>query len=97
VPRNPAQAVKLFRLAAKHGEAGAQFSLGSAYERGSGTTQDQVRAYMWYSLAAASGDSYAARFAQDRDKIASKMTAAQISQARAMAQKCKASNFKSCD
>lgn len=97
VPRNSALAVKWFRLAAKQGEAGGQYALGSAYERGAGTTQDLVRAHMWYSLAAASGDSYAARFAQNRDKIASKMSAAQISQARAMAQKCKASNFKSCD
>lgn len=97
VPRNLAQSVKWYRLAAKQGEAGGQYGLGSAYERGAGTTQDLVRAHMWYSLAATSGDSYAARFAQNRDKLASKMSAAQISQARAMAQKCKASKFKSCD
>jgi hypothetical protein len=52
---------------------------------------------MWYSLAAASGVSYADTFAKDRDKIASKMTSAQISGAQALAQKCKTSNFKDCD
>ena len=96
VPRNQAIGVKFLRSAAIRGEAGGQSTLGMAYERGSGISQDYVRAYMWYSLAAASGDPYADKFAKDRDKIASKMTATQIAQAQAMAKKCKTSKFKNC-
>lgn len=97
VPRSHGEAVKWFRLAAQQGDPGGQDSLGLAYEEGAGIPRDYVHAYMWYSLAAASGDSYADRFAQDRDKIASKLTPAQVAGAQAMAQKCKVSNFKECD
>lgn len=91
------EAAKWFRLAAQQGEAGGQDGLGLAYEEGAGVSQDYVRAYMWYALAAASGDPYADAFAQHRDKIASKMTAAQIAEARTLAGKCQASKFKDCD
>ncbi len=97
VPRSHKEAVKWFRLAAQQGDAGGQDGLGLAYEEGAGIPRDYVHAYMWYGLAAASGDPYVDSFAQDRDKIASKMTGAQIAEARAMAEKCKISNFKGCD
>lgn len=91
------EAVKWFRLAAQQGEAGAQDGLGLASETGRGLPKDFVRAYMWYDLAAASGDRYASEFAKHRDKLASKLTPAQIAAAQALAQTCKASMFKDCD
>jgi hypothetical protein len=48
---------------------------------------------MWYSLAAAQGNTTAVT---SRDFRAAEMTAAQIAQAKAMAAKCKASNYKDC-
>jgi uncharacterized protein len=92
-----AEAVRLFRLAAKQGDAGGAYSLGAAYDEGSGVERNDVRAYMWYEIAAGSGDPYASNFAKARDKLAGRMTAGQISQARSLAVACKASHYEDCD
>lgn len=94
VPKDSKESEEWFRSAARQGDAGAQDALGLALETGHGLP---VRAYMWYRLAAASGDRYAAEFVKDRDRLASKLTPAQIATAQAWAQTCKASKFKDCD
>ena len=53
--QNYAEAVKLFRLAAKQGHAGAQFSLGQAYHKGNGVPQDDAEALKWHRQAAEQG------------------------------------------
>ena len=86
-------AIKDWLPSAQAGNAEAQANLGVLYEKGWGVTQDSVRAYAWYSLAAqTNGD-----FAKRRERIAAKMTAAQIAQAQALAAKCRASNYQDCD
>ena len=45
-------AFKKFELLAKQGWKTAQHMLGNMYYKGQGTTQDQVKAYLWYSIAA---------------------------------------------
>jgi serine/threonine protein kinase len=50
----PEELVKLFR-AAKQGDAAAQFTVARMYESGRGVTQNQIGAYVWYSVAATSG------------------------------------------
>ena len=51
MPRDYAEAVSWYDLAAKHGDPRGFFRLGEAYERGRGVPADLVQALMWYSLA----------------------------------------------
>jgi hypothetical protein len=87
-------AMKWYRLASEKGFINS--GIGQMYERGLGFPKDLVRAYMWYDLSqlSAVGDSNSR---EHRNRVAAKMTTAQIAEARAMARKCQASNFKQCD
>ena len=76
VRRDQAQAVGWFRKAADQGLADAQGQLGMMYEIGSGVPQNFIQSHMWYNLA---GDRDA------RDKLASRMTPAQIAEAQRLA------------
>jgi len=88
------EAIKWYRLAAAQGESHAQVALGGMYAKGEGVTQDNLRGNMWFSIAAAHGDAGAGK---DRDTLATTMTAAQIAEAQAMADKCQASHYQQCD
>ena len=68
--------------------------LGIMYEQGDGVTQDYVRAHMWYNVAAAQGNTAAAKL---RDDFSTLMTPQQIAEGQAMARKCEASKYKDCD
>ena len=46
------EAVRLFRLSAEQGYAGAQFNLGTMYYQEKGVPQDYKKAVKWYRLAA---------------------------------------------
>ena len=56
------------------------------YANGLGVPQDDVYAYMWWSISAAHGNKFTA---QQRDKVAMKMTPAQIAEAQELARKWK--------
>ena len=56
VPKDEAEAVKLFRLAAERGNAMAQGSLGMMYYNGYGVPIDFVQAHVWFNIAAANGN-----------------------------------------
>ena len=91
-------ALKWHRMAAKQGHAGAQNELAQMYTNGQGVPQDYVRAYMWYSIAGESlGGGSKLELAKDREKVASRMTPAQIEKAQEMAQRCLESKFQKCD
>jgi TPR repeat protein len=98
VPQDYQEAVKWYRLAAAQGNQFAQINLGVMYSNGTGVRQDFVRGYMWFTLAAAalSGDSGDSA-TQNRDRIASKMTAEQIATAQEMARHCLEVKLKNCD
>ena len=91
-----AKAQEWYEKAAAQRHAAAQSNLGWLYANGRGVPQDYVRAYMWWSLAAAStGDEQ--KLTEDiRDEVASRMTPAQISEARRLSQQCQAQQFKGC-
>lgn len=55
VPKNPQEAARWYRAAARQGHASAQFNLGGVYFDGQGVPQDHVRAYVWFTLAAIAG------------------------------------------
>jgi S1-C subfamily serine protease len=51
--------VKWYTLAAKQGDADAQYFLGWMYDNGDGVPQDDKTALKWFTLAAKQGDAYA--------------------------------------
>jgi TPR repeat protein len=87
-------AIRLFRPLAENGNAKAQNVLGVMYRRGEGVARNSVRAFLWFSRAAARGDAKAR--AELRD-VSQTMTREELSQAREMAQACEASNYRSCE
>jgi len=87
-------AIRLFRPLAEQGNAKAQSALGGMYRRGQGVARNSVRAFLWFSRAAARGD---ARAKAELREVSQIMTPEELSQAREMAQACEASNYRSCE
>ena len=87
-------AIRLFRPLAGQGNARAQHLIGVMYRKGEGVARNPVRAFAWFSLAAAHGDREAKAKLQD---VSQTMTPEELSQARAMAQACEVSNYRSCE
>ena len=95
--QDPGDAVKWYRLAAAQGYAKASFNLGTIYERGEGVKQNYVLAHMWLGFAAESTQGEVQRAAEEiYARIAAKMTAAQITESKELAEKCRASEFTEC-
>jgi uncharacterized protein len=86
LPEDPAEAVKLHRRAADQGFDPAQYAIAFRYISGRSVPQDYAVAYMWFDLAAKQGNQHAAR---ERDKIAHRMTPAQIAEAQKLAREWK--------
>ena len=82
IARDDAQAIAWFRKSADQGYTGAQYKMGLAYEYGEGVpAKDPVRAYANYAIAAREGNQ---EYADHRDAIARKLSAAQLREAKAM-------------
>ena len=97
VPKNSQEAVRSWRLAAEEGDKEAPLNLGVMFDKGQGVPQDVIRAYMWYHLAAAASSGADAMVAiKLRDRVASRMTAAQIGKSQEMARRCQDTKFKEC-
>ncbi len=92
MPQDDKEAVRWARLAAEQGFAPAQRILGVVYEYGQGVAQDYVQAHMWYNLAGGAGTPIGA--VENRDKVAAKMTPAQIAEAQRLAQDWKPTTAK---
>ena len=82
VKADHSEAAKWFRKAAEQGEIFAQTSLAYLYVRGEGVPKDLALAHMWLSLAAAQGQPVAKI---GLDRLASKTTSGQVSEARRLA------------
>jgi excisionase family DNA binding protein len=76
-----ATALREFRALAARGDARGQFNLGIQHAKGWGTPVDLVRAYAWWSLAAAQGHKNASKVI---DAIRKKMTQDQIAAAQTL-------------
>jgi TPR repeat protein len=73
------------------GDAVAQFNLGFMYE---GVPENNERAYMWFSIAAAGQSGEDRDTAErNRDRASAKLTPEQLSRAQALATTCFNSNF----
>ena len=85
-PQRPAAATaetaRWLRLAAEQGNARAQYNLGDMYANGKGVPQDNVEAHMWLNLAASrSSGADRERRVATRDRVAERMTPADLSEA----------------
>ena len=87
-------AIQLFRPLAAKGNAKAQHLIGVMYHRGEGVARNSVRAFAWFSLAAAHGDSDARGKLMEVSKT---MTPDELSQGREMAQACETSDYRNCE
>ncbi len=86
VPQDDKEAVRWYRLAAEQGFASAQNNLGQMYADGRGVPEDYVQAHLWANLAAAQGHEPARKY---RDRLATRMTTAQLAGAQRLARKWK--------
>jgi len=87
-------ASRVFRSLAEQGNAKAQTVLGLMYRRGEGVSRNSVRAFLWFSRAAARGD---AKAKIELRGLSQAMTPEELSHAREMAQACEASNYRTCE
>lgn len=95
VTKDQREARKWSRLAAKQGNTDAQVMLGSLYAKADGgESVDVPRAYMWYEVAAEQGNAEAKK---ELAVLTKELTPQQISDAKALAEKCKASKFEQCE
>lgn len=82
VTQNLQEAINWYRKAAEQGLAAAQYNLGVMYHNGGKVKQDYVQSYMWFDIAEING---ALQAGSNREVTASKMTPAQITEARRLA------------
>ena len=64
------------------------------YGKGQGVPMNDVRAHMWFNLAAVKGDADAVK---NRDIAAKRLTPQQMAEAQKLARECQSQNFKGCD
>jgi TPR repeat protein len=97
VPENDTEAVRWYRMAAEQGVAAAQVNLGVMCDNGEGVVQDDVRAYLWFNLAvAASQGDERAFHVEARDRVADRLSPAELVAMQRLATQCQASGFKDC-
>ncbi|HSL06069.1 MAG TPA: tetratricopeptide repeat protein, partial [Nitrospiraceae bacterium] len=92
-----AKAQEWYEKAAAQRHAAAQSNLGWLYANGQGVPQDYVRAYMWWSLAAAHSKGKEEESEESIiDKVARRMTPAQIAEAQRLSQRCQTQHLMGC-
>jgi TPR repeat protein len=91
VPQDYAEALKWYRLAAAQGYARAQYRLGYMYANGEGVPQDPVQAHKWLTLATITFTDKPERdeAIKARNRVAARMTLAQIAEAQKLAREWK--------
>ena len=89
IPQDYAEAARWYRRAAEQGHAGAQNNLGVMYAKGEGVPKDFVQAHKWYNLAASRASSsdpdLREKAVRSRDRIAARLTPAQLARAQRLA------------
>ena len=86
--------MRWYRLAAEQGNVNAQFNLGLMYLNGEGVPENNIRAYVWWSVSAVLGDEVARG---NRDTMAELLTPAQLALAQEQATRCFKSDFQDCE
>ena len=94
VPKDDTEAIKWYKLAVVQDHAHSQFNLGVMYDNGEGVPQNKVMAYVWYMLSAEKGFRLAI---ENKELMGSKLSQAQISEAKKIASRCRDSNYRDCN
>ena len=81
------------RLAAEQGHALGQTVLGLMHATGTGVMQNNLYAYMWWNIAASSGEPDAVK---NRDIVVKRMTPADFYAAQKLALECVRKKYKGC-
>ena len=89
-----ATARKLITPLAQRGDRDGQRVLGFMYMYEAGVPLDYVKAYVWWSLAHAGGDSKSGEY---RDNVARLLTKDQLAEAKKMVSECTKRKFKGCN
>ena len=82
------------KLLAEQGHAAAQYNLGSMYATGSGVPENDLKAYVWFSVAAAQGYENATG---NRDIASERLTRDQRARGQAIATKCFETDYQDCE
>ena len=77
---------------AEQGHASAQYNLGLMYVNGEGVPQNNVRAYVWWSVALGLEEARA-----NRDRVTGELTPEQLARGQDMATRCFESDFQDCE
>lgn len=97
VPQDYTQARAWYEKAAAQGHPIGQNNLAELYFAGLGGPHDYVRAYMWVSLAASHMQGEEKKQAEENlEDVANRMTPAQVTEAKRLAQQCRTNKFKGC-
>jgi TPR repeat protein len=98
IAQDHAESFKWFIRSAKQGYGVGQYLVGISYAGGSGVTIDPLHAHVWFSLAAqtsvGSDRDDAMRF---RGLMENRLSRTEIDRAKAIAERCRSSNYKECD
>ena len=87
----------LYLSAAKQGNSEAQYNIAEMYAAGYGVEQNFILAYVWSDIAAQTATVFhRSRAARNRDQIAKQMSEAQVSEAKALMQRCLDSKYQDC-
>ena len=86
-------AFRLFNLAAKLGDANAQFTVGWMYGTGAGVTEDLLQAYIWWDIAATGGNEGAKR---NLDLLQQSPSPDENKEAHKLAEECVRSKYEDC-
>ena len=78
------QAFRWYLKASKQNDNASQFELATMYGKGDGVARDDNAAYAWFTIVGENGE---AKAAPARDKMAGRLTPAQISEAKKLARK----------
>ncbi len=91
-PEDNVKAVRLYRLAAEHGDERAQWNLGMSYLKGEGIPRNKMLGLMWFNLAKAQ------RAKQDASMklFRAALTPAEIAEGERLAAECLARKYKGC-
>ena len=76
-------------------DAKAQLNLAVMYISGDGVPENNIRGYVWFSVAKTQGNAMAANLINGHSKF--RMTAQQIAAAQTLAATCYNSNYQECD
>ena len=82
------------RRLAEQGHARAQSNLGFMYDNGDGVPQNNLRAYVWFSVAAAQGHENART---NRDIVSDELTPEQLARGQETATRCFESDYQDCE